>query len=34
GMSVGLIYAEHLPVWQPRNQASTSLASLEEEFRV
>ncbi|MCG6964974.1 MAG: 2-oxoacid:ferredoxin oxidoreductase subunit beta [Chromatiaceae bacterium] len=34
GMALGLIYANHLPVWQPRNQATSSIAALEEEFRV
>ena len=34
GMSQGLIYTEHLPVWQPHNEASRTVASLEEEFRV
>ncbi len=34
GMSVGLIYAQRLPVWQPRNEADVDMATLEEEFVV
>lgn len=34
GMALGLIYAQQLPVWQPRNQATSSVAKLEEEFRI
>lgn len=34
GMSVGLIYAQQLPVWQPRNEATATVAELEQEFRV
>ena len=34
GMALGLIYANRLPVWQPSNRATSSIAALEEEFRV
>jgi 2-oxoglutarate ferredoxin oxidoreductase subunit beta len=34
GMSQGVVYAQHLPVWQPHHAPTTSLANLEEEFRV
>jgi 2-oxoglutarate ferredoxin oxidoreductase subunit beta len=34
GMSLGLIYSQHLPVWQPLNEPATTVATLEEEFRV
>ena len=34
GMSLGLIYSQRLPVWQPLNEPATSVAALEEEFRV
>ena len=34
GMSVGLIYAQRSPVWQPRNEADVDMATLEEEFVV
>jgi 2-oxoglutarate ferredoxin oxidoreductase subunit beta len=33
GMAQGLIYAEELTVWQPRNAATSSVEQLEEEFR-
>jgi len=34
GMTTGILYAEELPVWQPRNQASASITEIEEEFRL
>jgi 2-oxoglutarate ferredoxin oxidoreductase subunit beta len=34
GLSLGVIYAESLPVWQPRAETSATLAELEEGFRV
>ncbi|MCP4407508.1 MAG: 2-oxoacid:ferredoxin oxidoreductase subunit beta [Gammaproteobacteria bacterium] len=34
GMSTGLIYSRHLPVWQPANRVSTSLNNIEREFVV
>jgi 2-oxoglutarate ferredoxin oxidoreductase subunit beta len=34
GMSLGLIYAEDLPVWQPASEASAALAAFEAEFRL
>ncbi len=34
GMAQGIFYAERLPVWQPRNVPSATLADLEEEFRI
>ena len=34
GMSVGHIFAQEIPVWQPRNAATVSVAALEEEFHV
>ena len=34
GMAQGLIYSHPLPVWQPRNEATHSVADLEQEFRV
>jgi 2-oxoglutarate ferredoxin oxidoreductase subunit beta len=34
GMALGLIYSHPLPVWQPRNEATRSVADLEQEFRV
>jgi len=34
GMSIGLIYSEYLPVWQPDNEPGASPTDLEEEFRV
>jgi len=34
GMSLGLIYAEDLPVWQPASECSASLADFEAEFRL
>ena len=34
GMSLGLIYAQRLPVWQPRNIATVDVATLEEAFRL
>ena len=32
GMALGLLYAQHLPVWQPKPGAPTSLAEIEAEF--
>ena len=34
GMAVGLIYSQHLPVWQPLSESAITVATLEEEFRV
>lgn len=34
GMATGLLYAQHLPVWQPRNQPSATIEDLELEFRI
>jgi 2-oxoglutarate ferredoxin oxidoreductase subunit beta len=34
GMALGLIYVEPLPVWQPADQASASLADIEQELRL
>jgi 2-oxoglutarate ferredoxin oxidoreductase subunit beta len=34
GKALGLLYAERLPVWQPTNQTSTTLAEIEQEFRI
>ena len=34
GKALGLLYAERLPVWQPTNQVSTTLAEIEREFRI
>jgi 2-oxoglutarate ferredoxin oxidoreductase subunit beta len=34
GESLGLIYRQHLPVWQPRPRDEASIAELEEEFLV
>ncbi len=34
GMSMGLIYAQRLPVWQPRNEPAIDVTRLEEEFHV
>ncbi|MGA7979390.1 MAG: 2-oxoacid:ferredoxin oxidoreductase subunit beta [Chromatiaceae bacterium] len=33
-MSVGLIYAEELPVWQPSSEVTATLEAVEEELRV
>jgi 2-oxoglutarate/2-oxoacid ferredoxin oxidoreductase subunit beta len=32
GMALGVLYAQHLPVWQPKPGAPTSLAEIEAEF--
>jgi 2-oxoglutarate ferredoxin oxidoreductase subunit beta len=34
GMALGLLYSERLPVWQPRNETSATLADIEEELRL
>jgi 2-oxoglutarate ferredoxin oxidoreductase subunit beta len=34
GMGQGLFYAQRLPVWQPHNQATATVADFEREFRV
>lgn len=34
GMGQGVLYAERLPVWQPANEATASLVTLEQEFLV
>ena len=34
GKALGLLYAERLPVWQPMNQVSATLAEIEQEFRI
>ena len=34
GMAQGLIFSHPLPVWQPRNTTTRSVAELEQEFRV
>jgi 2-oxoglutarate ferredoxin oxidoreductase subunit beta len=34
GMALGLLYQERLPMWQPENQPSATVAEIEEEFRV
>jgi 2-oxoglutarate ferredoxin oxidoreductase subunit beta len=32
GMALGVLYAQHLPVWQPKPTASASLADIEAEL--
>ena len=34
GLGLGIVYAEQMPVWQPRTDASRSVEALEEELRV
>ena len=34
GLGLGIIYAERLPVWQPRNEQTRSVDAIAEEFRV
>jgi 2-oxoglutarate/2-oxoacid ferredoxin oxidoreductase subunit beta len=32
GMALGVLYAQHLPVWQPKPGTATTLAQIETEF--